>query len=104
MKENQKIIGMHYLKGWIRQMIESNVLTSIVEGVLEDLEKRRIPISKLNEQLKSAPDLRGAYKSLSKPGMRLIAEIKDHRQVKALWQKLMMPNLWQVSTRMVALM
>ena len=76
MNENQKIIGMHYLKGWIRQMSESNVLTSIVEGVLEDLEKRRIPISKLNEQLKSAPDLRGAYKSLSKPGMRLIAEIK----------------------------
>lgn len=76
MKENQKTIGMHYLKGWIRQMSESNVLTSIVEGVLEDLEKRRIPISKLNEQLKSAPDLRGAYKSLSKPGMRLIAEIK----------------------------
>ena len=57
-------------------MSESNVLTSIVEGVLEDLEKRRIPISTLNEQLKSAPDLRGAYKSLSKPGMRLIAEIK----------------------------
>ena len=76
MKENQKIIGMHYLKGWILQMSESNVLTSIVEGVLEDLEKRRIPISTLNEQLKSAPDLRGAYKSLSKPGMRLIAEIK----------------------------
>jgi indole-3-glycerol phosphate synthase len=35
-----------------------------------------VPISQLREQVENAPKLRGAYKSLSQPGMRLIAEVK----------------------------
>jgi len=57
-------------------MSESNILTSIIEGVIKDVEKRKVPISQLNEQLENAPKLRNAYASLSKEGMRLIAEIK----------------------------
>ena len=57
-------------------MSDSNVLTSIIEGVIEDVEKRKVPISQLNEQLENAPKLRNAYEALNKDGMRLIAEIK----------------------------
>ena len=57
-------------------MSEANVLTSIIDGVLEDVNRRIIPISQLQEQLQGAPKLRGAYQSLSKDGMRLIAEVK----------------------------
>ena len=57
-------------------MSDSNVLNAIIEGVLEDVEKRVVPISQLREQIENAPPLRGAYKSLNQPGMRLIAEVK----------------------------
>jgi indole-3-glycerol phosphate synthase len=57
-------------------MSESNVLTQIIEGVLEDVEKRFIPIKQLREQLENAPKLRGAFKALNQDGMRLIAEVK----------------------------
>ena len=57
-------------------MSEANVLTSIIDGVLEDVKSRIVPISQLQEQLQGAPKLRGAYDSLSKSGMRLIAEVK----------------------------
>jgi indole-3-glycerol phosphate synthase len=57
-------------------MSESNVLTQIIEGVLEDVEKRVIPIKQLREQLENAPKLRGAFKALNQDGMRLIAEVK----------------------------
>jgi indole-3-glycerol phosphate synthase len=57
-------------------MSESNVLTQIIEGVLEDVEKRFVPIKQLREQLENAPKLRGAFKALSQDGMRLIAEVK----------------------------
>ena len=57
-------------------MNDSNVLNAIIEGVLEDVEKRVVPISQLREQIENAPPLRGAYKSLNQPGMRLIAEVK----------------------------
>ena len=43
-------------------MSESNVLTQIIEGVLEDVEKRFIPIKQLREQLENAPKLRGPLK------------------------------------------
>ena len=46
-------------------MSEANVLTSIIDGVLEDVNHRIIPISQLQEQLQGAPKLRGAYESLS---------------------------------------
>ncbi len=57
-------------------MSESNVLNSIIEGVLEDVQKRIIPISQLRDQLQSAPELRNAYAALSREPMRLIAEVK----------------------------
>ena len=57
-------------------MIDSNILTSIIEGVIEDVAKRKIPISQLKEQLENAPKLRNAYAALNNDGMRLIAEIK----------------------------
>ena len=57
-------------------MSDSNVLTSIIEGVIEDVEKRKVPISQLKEQLENAPKLRNAYAALSKEGIPLIAEIK----------------------------
>ena len=57
-------------------MSEANVLTSIIDGVLEDVKSRIVPISQLQEQLQGAPKLRGAHDSLSKSGMRLIAEVK----------------------------
>ena len=52
-------------------MSDSNVLQSIIDGVLEDLQKRLVPISQLREQIQSAPKLRGAYAALNKDGMRL---------------------------------
>ena len=57
-------------------MSDSNILTSIIEGVIEDVAKRKIPISQLKEQLENAPKLRNAYAALNNGGMRLIAEIK----------------------------
>jgi len=67
---------MHSQKGMIQLMSESNVLGSIIEGVLEDVQKRIVPIAQLRDQLQSAPKLRNAYSALSKEPMRLIAEVK----------------------------
>ena len=76
MKGNPKIIGIPYRKELTRLMSESNVLDQIIEGVLEDVEKRFVPIVQLREQLANAPKLRGAYRALNQDGMRLIAEVK----------------------------
>ena len=57
-------------------MSDSNVLDSIIEGVLEDLQKRIVPMAQIREQLQSAPKLRNAYSALSKDPIRLIAEVK----------------------------
>jgi indole-3-glycerol phosphate synthase len=76
MNVKKKILGILFQKGSIQLMSDSNVLTSIIEGVIEDVEKRKVPISQLNEQLANAPKLRNAYEALNKDGMRLIAEIK----------------------------
>ena len=76
MSESHKIIGVHSLKESTQPMSDSSVLASIIEGVLEDLQKRLIPSVQLREQLDSAPKLRGAYAALNKDGMRLIAEVK----------------------------
>ena len=46
-------------------MSDSNILTSIIEGVIEDVAKRKIPISQLKEQLENAPKLRNAYAALN---------------------------------------
>ena len=76
MNVKKKILGILFQKGSIQLMSDSNILTSIIEGVIEDVEKRKVPISQLNEQLENAPKLRNAYQALKKDGMRLIAEIK----------------------------
>ena len=76
MNVKKKILGILFQKGSIQLMSDSNVLTSIIEGVIEDVEKRKVPISQLKEQLANAPKLRNAYAALNKDGMRLIAEIK----------------------------
>jgi len=76
MNVKKKILGILFQKGSIQLMSDSNVLTSIIEGVIEDVEKRQVPISQIKEQLENAPKLRNAYQTLNKEGMRLIAEIK----------------------------
>jgi len=76
MNVKKKILGILFQKGSIQLMSDSNVLTSIIEGVIEDVEKRQVPISQIKEQLGNAPKLRNAYQALNKDGMRLIAEIK----------------------------
>jgi len=76
MSESHKIIGVHSLKESTQPMSDSSVLASIIEGVLEDLQKRVVPSVQLREQLDSAPKLRGAYAALNEDGMRLIAEVK----------------------------
>ena len=45
-------------------------------GVLEDVRAREVPLGKLYEQLDEAEPLRGAYASLARPGMQVIAEVK----------------------------
>ena len=76
MNVKKKILGILFQKGSIQLMSDSNVLTSIIEGVIEDVQKRQVPISQIKEQLENAPKLRKAYEALNKDGMRLIAEIK----------------------------
>ena len=76
MNVKKKILGILFQKGSIQLMSDSNILTSIIEGVIEDVEKRQVPISQIKEQLENAPKLRNAYEALNKDGMRLIAEIK----------------------------
>jgi indole-3-glycerol phosphate synthase len=76
MNVKKKILGILFQKGSIQLMSDSNVLTSIIEGVIEDVEKRQVPVSQIKEQLGNAPKLRNAYQALNKDGMRLIAEIK----------------------------
>jgi indole-3-glycerol phosphate synthase len=76
MNVKKKILGILFQKGSIQLMSDSNILTSIIEGVIEDVEKRKVPISQITEQLENVPKLRNAYEALNKDGMRLIAEIK----------------------------
>jgi indole-3-glycerol phosphate synthase len=66
-------------------MIESNALSGIIEGVIEDVSRRAVPISQLKEELTNAPVLRDAYAALSKKDMSLIAEIKRSSPSKARW-------------------
>ena len=54
----------------------SDVLTSIIEGVLEDLDRRSIPMSQLQAQLRDAGQLRGAKAALTGTDMKIISEVK----------------------------
>ena len=53
-----------------------SVLDSIIEGVREDLAARRLPLSKLHEQLSAAPTVIDAHPRLIAEGMNIIAEVK----------------------------
>ncbi len=57
-------------------MSNSSVLNQIIEGVIEDVKAREVPISQLVSKLSEAPKLRGAKNALSISGTRLIAEVK----------------------------
>jgi indole-3-glycerol phosphate synthase len=57
-------------------MESKNVLDGIIQGVLLDIAAREIPIGDLQQQIESAPKLRGAKATLAKAGTSLIAEIK----------------------------
>ena len=54
----------------------STVLDSIVAGVLEDVEARKISMAELLERVAQAPIVRDGFAALSKPGMQIIAEVK----------------------------
>jgi len=54
----------------------STVLDSIVEGVLEDVKAREIPLTELYKKIDSAPVVRDAYVALIQPGTQIIAEVK----------------------------
>lgn len=54
----------------------STVLESIIEGVLEDLERRAIPLAQLTAQLGDAEPLRGAKQALTGSDMKIISEVK----------------------------
>lgn len=57
-------------------MSNSSVLDQIIDGVIEDVKAREVPISQLVSKLSEAPKLRGAKNALSISGTRLIAEVK----------------------------
>jgi indole-3-glycerol phosphate synthase len=54
----------------------SSVLDSIIEGVLEDVQRRSIPMNQLKAQLSDAADLRGALGALTGSNLKIIAEVK----------------------------
>jgi indole-3-glycerol phosphate synthase len=53
-----------------------SVLDSIIEGVREDLARRRKPLSQIHEQMSQAPSALDAYSALLGEQMRVIAEVK----------------------------
>jgi indole-3-glycerol phosphate synthase len=53
-----------------------SVLDSIIEGVREDLAARRLPLSRIQEQLAMAPDVIDAHPRLMANEMNIIAEVK----------------------------
>ena len=53
-----------------------SVLDSIIEGVREDLARRRKPLSQIHEQMSQAPSALDAYGALLGEQMKIIAEVK----------------------------
>ncbi|MEI8223105.1 MAG: indole-3-glycerol phosphate synthase TrpC [Actinomycetes bacterium] len=70
----------------------STVLESIIEGVLEDVHLRERPLSQMREELQSAPELRGALQSLSRPGTQIISEVKRSSPSKGLLADISSPG------------
>ncbi|MEY2769222.1 MAG: hypothetical protein RL359_858, partial [Actinomycetota bacterium] len=52
------------------------VLDSIIEGVREDLARRRKPLSQIHDQMSEAAPVRDAHFALSGNEMKVIAEVK----------------------------
>ena len=76
MNQKLKALGIYFLRERIQLMESNSALSEIIEGVLEDVNNRLVPISILEKQLDQAPVLRDAYSALSKKGVSLIAEVK----------------------------
>ena len=76
MNQKLKALGIYFLRERIQLMESNSALSEIIEGVLEDVNNRLVPISILEKQLNQAPVLRDAYSALSKKGLSLIAEVK----------------------------
>jgi indole-3-glycerol phosphate synthase len=53
-----------------------SVLASIIEGVREDLAKRRKPLAQIHEEMSEAAPALDAHTALSGPDMKVIAEVK----------------------------
>ena len=53
-----------------------SVLDSIIEGVREDLARRRKPLSQIHERMSQAPSALDAYAALLGEQMKVIAEVK----------------------------
>ena len=53
-----------------------SVLDSIIEGVREDLAKRRKPLAQIHEEMSEAAPALDAHAALSGPDMKVIAEVK----------------------------
>jgi indole-3-glycerol phosphate synthase len=54
----------------------STVLEAIIEGVLEDVEARRLPVVELTKQLSTAPKVLDALSALAASSTSVIAEVK----------------------------
>ena len=54
----------------------SSQLAAIIEGVLEDVASRTIPMAQLRAKLPAAPAVRDAYAALNQPTLAIIAEVK----------------------------
>lgn len=61
-----------------------SVLDAIIEGVREDLAKRRKPLSQLHEEMSQASPVLDAHRALSGDEMKVIAEVKRSSPSKGL--------------------
>jgi len=64
MNQKLKALGIYFLRERIQLMESNSALSEIIEGVLEDVNNRLVPISILEKQLDQAPVLRDAYSAL----------------------------------------
>jgi indole-3-glycerol phosphate synthase len=76
MKQELGINGTCFQRGRIQLMTMPSALDHIIQGVLEDVQARKRPISSLIQDLDHAPKIRNAVDALSSQGMSLIAEVK----------------------------
>lgn len=54
----------------------TTILDSIIEGVLEDIKLREIPLSEIRRKAEEAGPLRGARRALSGSELKIISEVK----------------------------